>query len=99
LLGKDDCMARDANPLIRKGLDLLEDILKVVADVRERAEETDEHSRVPSRRIASIEEHKVTNEDLSDLSTKELHDRLVGALVEMADVGEELARRADQRGR
>jgi hypothetical protein len=92
-------MARDANPLIRKGLDLLEDILKVVADVRERAEETDEHSRVPSRRIASIEENEVTNEDLSDLSTKELHDRLVGALVEMADVGEELARRADQRGR
>jgi hypothetical protein len=62
-------MARDANPLIRKGLDLLEDILKVVADVRERAEETDEHSRVPSSRIASIEEHKVTNEDLSATKT------------------------------
>jgi hypothetical protein len=92
-------MPRDANPLISKGSGLLEDVLKVVADVRERAEEADQQDRAPSRRIAFIEEHKATDEDLAHLSPEELHDRLASALVEIADIGEELARRADQRGR
>jgi uncharacterized small protein (DUF1192 family) len=92
-------MPRDANLLIRRGLDLLEDVLEIVADVRKRVEGTDEYDRGSSRKIASIEEHKATDEDLSVLSTKELHDRLVVALAEIADIGEELARRAEQRGR
>jgi uncharacterized small protein (DUF1192 family) len=91
-------MARDTNSLIRKGLDLLEDVLEVVADVRERVEGTDEHHGAPGR-IASIEEHKPTEENLSTLSTEELHARLVVDLAEIADIGEELARRADQSGR
>jgi hypothetical protein len=33
------------------------------------------------------------------LSTEELHARLVAALAEVADIGEELARRAEQGGR
>ena len=91
-------MARDANSLIHKGLDLLGDVLEVVADVRERVESTDEHRGAP-RGIASIEEHKATEEDFSTLSTEELHARLVVALAEIADIGEELARRAEQRSR
>ena len=91
-------MARDANSLIRKGLDLLEDVLEVVADVRDRVEGTDEHRGAHSR-VASIEEHKATEENLSTLSTEELHARLVAALAEIADIGEELARRAEQSGR
>ena len=98
LVGKDR-MPRDANLLIRRGLDLLEDVLEIVADVRKRVEGTDEYDRGSSRKIASIEEHKATDEDLSVLSTKELHNRLVVALAEIADIGEELARRAEQRGR
>jgi hypothetical protein len=86
-------MARDSNSLIGK---VLEDVLEVVAGVHERAEGTEQHRDAP--RIASIERRRSTYEDLSTLPTKELHDRLVVALVEIADIGEELARRSEQRG-
>jgi hypothetical protein len=91
-------MARDKNSLIRKGLYLLEDVLEVVADVRERVEGSDEHRGAPSR-IVSIEEHKATEKNLSALSIEELHVRLVVDLAEIADIGEELARRAERSGR
>jgi hypothetical protein len=93
-------MARDANSLIRRGLDLLQDVLEVVADVREGVDSTGEHRGAPrGRAVASIEEHNTSDEDLSALSTEELHARLVAALAEVADIGEELARRAEQGGR
>ena len=92
-------MARDMNSLIQKGLDLLEDVLEVVAEVRERGESTDEQHRGTPKRIVSNEEGEATGEDISVLSSEELHARPLIALTEMADVGEELARRAEQSGR
>ena len=92
-------MARDTNSLIQKGLNLLGDVLEVVADVRERVESTDEQHRGAPRRTVSIEEIKTTGEDISVLSSEELHDRLLIALTEIADIGEELTRRAEQSGR
>jgi hypothetical protein len=91
-------MARDMNSLIQKGLDLLEDVLEVVAEVRERVESADEQHRGTPKRIVS-NEVEATGEDISVLSSEELHARLLIALTEMADVGEELARRAEQSGR
>jgi hypothetical protein len=93
-------MTRDANSLIRRGLDLLQDVLEVVADVREGAGSTGEHRGASRGRVvASIEEHKTSEEVLSAFSTEELHTRLVTALTEVADIGEELARRADHGAR
>jgi hypothetical protein len=93
-------MTRDANSLVRRGLDLLQDILEVVADVREGAGSTGEHRGASHDRVVpSIEEHKTSDEDLSALSTEELHARLVSALAEAADIGEELARRAEHGAR
>ncbi len=90
-------MTRDANSLVHRGLDLLQDVLEVVADTREgRGGSTGEHRAASRRRVVpSIEEHKTSDEDLSALSTGELHARLVAALAEAADIGEELARRAE----
>ncbi len=88
-------MARNSKSFIGK---VLEDMLEVVVDVRGRAEGI-EQPRDASPRIPSSERHRSTDEDLSTLPTKELHDRLVVALVEIADIGEELARRSEQRGR
>lgn len=87
-------MARDANSLIRKGLDLLGDVLEIVADVRERVERAEEPRGAHSSRIASVEEHKAIEEELSTLSTEELHARLAVALAEITDIGDEFARRA-----
>jgi hypothetical protein len=87
-------MARDANSLIRKGLDLLGDVLEIVADVRERVERAEEPRGTYSSRIASVEEHKATEEKLSTLSTEELHARLAVALTEITDISDEFARRA-----
>lgn len=92
-LGRDR-MARDANSLIRKGLDLLGDVLEIVADVRERVERAEEPRGAHSSRIASVEEHKAIEEELSTLSTEELHARLAVALAEITDIGDEFARRA-----
>ena len=86
-------MARGSNSLIGK---VLEDVLEVVADVRERAEGIEQHRDAP--KMASIERRRSTDEDLSTLPTKELHDRLVVALVEIADIGEELAHDARSNG-
>ena len=92
-------MARDTDSLIQKGLNLLGDVLEVVADVRERIESADEQHRGTPRRIVSNGEVEATGEDISVLSSKELYARLLIALTEIADVGEELARRAEQCGR
>ena len=92
-------MARDTNSLLQKGFNLLEDVLEVVADVRERVESTDEQHRDALERTVSIEAVKATGEDMSVLSSEELHARLLIALTEIADIGEELARRAEQSGR
>ena len=92
-------MARDTDSLIQKGLNLLRDVLEVVADVRERVESADEQRRGTPRRIVSNEEVGATGEDISVLSSEELYARLLIALTEIADVGEELARRAEQSGR
>ena len=88
-------MTRDSNSFISK---VLKDMLEVVGDVRERAEGIEHHREGPPR-ITSIERRRSTDEDLSTLSTKELHDRFTVALVEIADIGDELARRSEQRGR
>ena len=92
-------MARDTDSLIQKGLNLLRDVLEVVADVRERVESADEQHRGTPRRIVSNGEVEATGEDISVLSSEELYARLLIALTEIADVGEELARRAEQSGR
>jgi hypothetical protein len=93
-------MTRDANSLIRRGLDLLQDVLEVVADVREGDGSTGEYRGAPTGRVVPpIEEHKTSDEELSAPSTEELHARLVAALAELADIGEELARRAKHGGR
>ncbi len=93
-------MTRDANSLIRRGLDLLQDLLEVVADVREGAGSTGEHRGAPRGRVAaSIEENKTNEELLSAFSTEELHARLVAALAEVADLAEELAERAERGAR
>jgi hypothetical protein len=93
-------MTRDANSLIHRGLDLLQDVLEVVADVREGGgESAGEHRVAPHGRVVtSSEEHKTNDEDLSAHSTGELHARLLAALAEAADIGEELARRAEHGG-
>ena len=69
--------------------------------MRERVESADEqHRGTPRRRrIVSNEEVEATGEDISVLSSEELYARLLIALTEIADVGEELARRAEQSGR
>jgi hypothetical protein len=88
-------MTRDANSLIRRGLDILQDVLEVVADVREGTGSTGEHRGAPRGRVVpSIEEHKTSDEELSAFSTEELYARLVAAVADVADIGEELARRA-----
>jgi hypothetical protein len=94
-------MTRDANSLIRRGLDLLQDVLEVVADVREGGgPSTGEHRGAPRGRVAaSIEENKTNEELLSAFSTEELHARLVAALAEVADLAEELAERAEHGAR
>ncbi len=92
-------MPRGTDSLIQKGLNLLGDVLEVVADVHERVESADEQHRGTPKRIVSNEEVEATGEDISVLSSEELHARLLIALTEMADVGEELARRAEQSGR
>ena len=93
-------MTRDVNSIIHRGLDLLQDVLEMVADVREGGGgSTGEHRVAPHGRVVpSIEEHKTSDEELTALSTEELHARLVAALAEAADIGEELARRAEQHG-
>jgi hypothetical protein len=82
-------VATDANSLIRKALDWIE----VVAEVRKQVQGVE---RRDDSRITSIEEHR-KGKDLSHLSTEDLHDQLTVALAVIADVGEELARRSDER--
>jgi hypothetical protein len=97
---RKDRMTRDANSLIRRGLDLLQDVLEVVTDVREGAGTTGEYRGAPPGRVVrSIKGHKTGDEDLSALSTEELHIRLVAALAEVGDIGEELAQRAEHGAR
>jgi hypothetical protein len=82
-------MAADANSMIRKALDWIE----VVAEVRKQVQGA---KRREDSRMTPIEAHR-TGKDLSHLSTEELHDQLTVALAVIADVGEELARRSDER--
>ena len=71
-------------------------MIEVATDVRERVKGREHRN---ATEIARSEERKITNKDLTTLLTKELYERHALALAEIANIGEELARRSSDQER